>query len=89
MPTAVGPFSLQHALELLGHHVERLVPRDRRELAVLVVLAVLHAQQRRRQAVRAVHDLREEVALDAVHAAVDLGLVSPWVATTRPSFTAT
>ena len=68
------PLLLQHALELLGHDVEGRVPGDGLELAVLGVLAVLHAQQRRRQPVLAVHDLREEVALDAVEAPVDLGL---------------
>ncbi len=62
---------LQRGLPLLFHDVEGLVPRHRRELAVLVVLAVLHAQQRLGQAVLAVHDLGQEVALDAVQAAVD------------------
>jgi hypothetical protein len=38
MPTAVGPFSLQHALPLRRHLVERAVPRDRVELAVLSYL---------------------------------------------------
>ena len=65
---------LERGLELLGHDVERLVPGDRRELAVLGVVAVAHPQQRRGQPVGAVHDLGEEVALDAVEAAVDLGL---------------
>ena len=65
---------LEDALELLRHHVEGRVPGHALELAVLRVLAVLHAQQRRRQAVLAVHDLGEEVALDAVQALVDLGL---------------
>ena len=64
----------QHALGLRRHHVERLLPGDRRELAVLGVFAAAHAQQRRGQAVGAVHDLGQEVALDAVEAAVDLGL---------------
>ena len=68
------PLLAQHTLGLRGHHVERLLPGDRRELAVLGVLAAPHAQQRRGQAVGAVHDLGQEVALDAVEAAVDLGL---------------
>ena len=74
MPTALGPFFAQRLLPLLGHDVERLVPRHRRELAVLVVFAVLHAQERRRQPVLAVHDLRKEVAFHAVHAAVHFRL---------------
>ena len=74
MPTPLGPRFLQRVLELLGHDVERLVPRDRRELAVLVELAVRLAQQRLREPVVAVHDLGEEIALHAVEAAVDLGL---------------
>ncbi|MOA16463.1 hypothetical protein D3C78_1366780 [compost metagenome] len=40
---------------------------------MFVVLTVFHAQQRLGQAVVAVHDLRQEVALDAIQAAVDLG----------------
>ncbi len=60
---------------LLGadsHDVERLVPAHRRELAVLVKDAILLAQQRHGEAVAAVHDLGEEIALDAVEAAVHL-----------------
>ena len=68
------PLVAQGRLELLRHDVERLVPGHGRELAVLVEAAVGHAQQRRGQAVLAVHDLGQEVALDAVQAAVDLGL---------------
>ena len=74
MPTADGPPFLQRGLELLGHDVEGFVPADRRELAVLVVFAVVLAQQRLRQAVLAIHDLGEEIALHAVEAAIDLGL---------------
>ena len=65
---------LQRVLELLRHDVEGFVPRDRRELAVLVVFAVGLAQHRLRQAVMAVHDLGEEIALHAVEAAIDLRL---------------
>ncbi|MNS92246.1 hypothetical protein D3C72_1263750 [compost metagenome] len=68
------PLGLQGGLELLRHDVERLVPADRLELALLVVLAILHAQQWLGEAVAAVHDLRQEVALHAVDAAIDLGL---------------
>ncbi len=69
-----GPRFFSARLELLGHDVEGFVPRHRRELAVLVVLAVLLAQHRLGQAVVAVHDLGEEIALDAVEPAIDLGL---------------
>ena len=65
---------LERGLEFLGHDVEGLLPADRLELALLVELAVLHAQQRAGQAVAAVHDLRQEVALHAVDPAIDLGL---------------
>ena len=65
---------LQRVLELHRHDVEGFVPRYRRELAVLVVLAVGLAQHRPRQAVVAVHDLGQEIALHAVEAAIDLGL---------------
>jgi hypothetical protein len=68
------PLVLQHTLELLGHDVERGVPGDARELAVLRVLAVLHPQQGRGQAIVPVHDLGQEVALDAVEALVHFGL---------------
>ena len=68
------PALLQRGLELLRHDVEGLVPRHRRELAVLVVLAVRLAQHRLGQTVVAVHDLGEEIALHAVEAAIDLGL---------------
>jgi hypothetical protein len=64
----------ERLLPLLGHDVERFLPRHRRELAVLVVLAVLLPQERGLQAIRAVHDLGEEVPLHAVQAAVHLGL---------------
>src|SRR5690606_17368469 len=65
---------LERGLVLLLHDVKGLFPGYRLELALLVVLAVLHPQQRLGQAIAAVHDLRQEVALDAVDAAVDLGL---------------
>ena len=57
---------LERGLALGFHDVEGLRPADGRELAVLVELAVLHAQQRCRQAVGGVLDLGQEVALDAV-----------------------
>ena len=65
---------LQHLLALFGHHVEGLVPGDRLELAFLVEDAVALAQKRRGQPIGAVHDLGQEIALDAVEAAIDLGL---------------
>ena len=74
MPTAVGPFSFSAAFHFSAITSKASSQRHRRELAVLVVLAVLHAQQRRGQPVLAVHDLGQEVALDAVEAAIDLGL---------------
>jgi hypothetical protein len=58
-------------LELLRHHVEGRVPAHGRETALLVVLAVLHPQQRPREAILPVHDGGVEVALDAVETAVD------------------
>ncbi|MNO84457.1 hypothetical protein D3C76_757970 [compost metagenome] len=67
-------FAFECFLVFLRHDVEGLVPRDRLELALLVVLAVAHAQQRLGQAIDAVHDLRQEVALDAVEATIDFGL---------------
>ena len=65
---------LQHALELRGHDIERLVPAHGLEIAVLGELPILFAQQRRRQPVVAVHDLGEEIALHTVEPAIDLGI---------------
>ena len=76
-PHRVRAFLLQHALELTRHLVEGAIPRDRLELAVLGELPVPHAEQRLGQPVGAVHDLRQEIALDAVEAAVDLRLHVP------------
>ena len=64
---------LQHRLGAGRHHVEGFVPRHRRQFAVLREHAALLAQQRRGQAVAAIHDLGEEIALDAVQSAIDLG----------------
>ena len=63
-------FLLQCLLRPGGHDVEGLVPTDGRELAVLVEDTVLLSQQRRGETVAAVHDLRQEVSLDAIEAAV-------------------
>ena len=71
---AAGPALLQRGLEFLRHDVEGFLPRHRRELAVLVIFAVRFAQHRLGEAVMAIHDLGEEIALHAVEAAVDLGL---------------
>src|SRR5690606_15258777 len=49
-------------------------PRDRLELSLLVEHATALAQKRRGQAICAIHDLGEEIALDAVEAAIDLCL---------------
>ncbi|MNG90771.1 hypothetical protein D3C79_496720 [compost metagenome] len=65
------PLLLEGGLELLGHDVERLIPADGGEVTVLVELAVGHAQQRLGQTILAIHDFRQEVALDAVEATVD------------------
>ncbi|EKE18231.1 MAG: hypothetical protein ACD_10C00076G0001 [uncultured bacterium] len=67
----IRPFRLQGRLGLLFHNIESLLPGDRRKVAILVVLAVRHAQHWRRQAILAVHDFREEIALDTVQAAVN------------------
>ena len=64
-------FLFQGRLPLLGHHVEGLVPAHRLEVALLVVDPVGLAQERRGQPVGAIHDLRQEIALDAVEPAVD------------------
>ena len=66
--------ALQRGLEFLCHDREGFVPGDGREVAVLVVLAVLLAQQRLCQAILPVHDLGQEIALDAVEAAIDRGI---------------
>lgn len=71
---AGGAGLLERGLPLAGHDVEGLVPADGGELAVLVIDPVLLAQQRGGEAVLPVHDLGQEVALDAVEAAVDRGL---------------
>ena len=67
----IWPLGLQRGLDLLFHDIEGLLPRDRRELTILIELTILHAQQRRLQAIRTVHDLGQEVALDAVQAAIN------------------
>ena len=64
---------LQCGLEFLRHDVERLIPRDRRELAVLVEFAVRLAQHRPGETVVAVHDLGKEVAFHAIQPAIDFG----------------
>jgi len=66
--------SLECGLVLFLHDVEGLIPGNRLELALLVELAVFHAQQGLGEAIGAVHDLRQEVTLDAVDAAVDVRL---------------
>ena len=66
-----GPPFFSAAFHFSAMMSKACVPGDRRELAVLVELAVLHAQQRLGQPVLAVHDLGQEIALDAVEAAVD------------------
>jgi len=58
-------------LELRRHLVERPLPGDLDEVALLVERAVLHAQQRLGQPVLAIEDLRVVVALGTQQAAVD------------------
>ena len=70
-PDRTGPVVLEGRLPLFFHDVEGLFPRDRGELAVLVVLAVLHAQHGLGETIRPVHDLGQEVALDAVQSPID------------------
>src|SRR6185437_2539168 len=72
-PDGGRPFGLEYGLGPLSHRVERFVPADRRQLAVLVEDAVLLAEKGRRQPVGAVHDLGEKISLDAVQSAIDLG----------------
>lgn len=69
---ALRPVVANGLLELLRHQIQRLVPGDRLEIAALVVDPVALAQHRPGQPVLAVEDLGEEVALDAVEAAIDL-----------------
>ena len=71
MPTASGPLALSALLELLGHDIEGLVPGDGLKLAFLIVDAAALAQEWRGQPVGAIHDLRQEIALDAVQTAID------------------
>ena len=68
---AIRALGLQGLLDLEFHDVESLSPGDRHEFTVLVVLAVLHAQQRRLETVAAIHDLGQEIALDTVQTAID------------------
>ena len=64
-------FVLKGRLELLFHHIEGPLPAHRGELALFVVAPVAQAQQRPGQAVFAVHDLGQEIALDAGQTLVD------------------
>src|SRR5437763_4364870 len=64
----------QRTLELSLHDVEGFRPAHRSKFAVLVVVAVSLPQQRCRQPILAVHDLRQKITLDAVQSAIDLVL---------------
>ena len=68
---AARTIRFQGGFPLLGHDVKGLVPGDRGKFAILVVLAVFHAQHWLGQAIFAVHDFRQEIAFDAVEAAID------------------
>src|SRR5690606_1173696 len=70
---AVGAGFADRRFDFFRHDIEGLVPAYRGELALLVVLAIFHTQHRRAQAIAAIHDLRQEVAFDAVQAAIDIG----------------
>ncbi|MCY1341897.1 hypothetical protein D9M69_278650 [compost metagenome] len=70
----LGAMLPDRRLVLLGHDVEGLLPGHRQELALLVVGAILHTQERLGQAVAAVHHLRQEIALHAVEAPIHFGL---------------
>ena len=67
---AVRALFLHRPAHLLFHDVKRLFPGNGNELALLVELAVGHAQQRLGQTVLAVVDLAVEITLDAVQALV-------------------
>jgi hypothetical protein len=54
----------------LGHDIKGFVPTDRLKVAVLVINAIGLAQKWRGRSVVAVHDLGQEIALDAVQATV-------------------
>ena len=70
----IRPVGFHRRFPFFGHDVESLIPSDRRKFTVLVELAVLHAQHGLGQAVFAVHDLGQEIALDAVEAAIHFGI---------------
>ena len=74
MPTAVGPFSFSTRFHCRAISSKAWSQETGWNSPSLANRAVAHAQQRRGEPVGAVHDLGEEVALDAVEAAVDLGL---------------
>src|SRR4051812_17711444 len=72
MPTAVGPFSFStrfHCRAISSKAWSHETGWNSPSLA-----SVFHAHQRRGEPIGAVHDLREEVALDAVEPAIDLRL---------------
>src|SRR5262245_6647855 len=68
------PALCKRSLELLSHHIEGFVPRHLGEFTILVVFTVLLAQKRMREAIVAVHYLREKISFDAIETAIDLGL---------------
>ena len=65
------PFLFERGFPFIRHGVHGLVPGDLCKFTLLVILAILLAQQRFGEAVLAIHDLGQEVALDAVEALVD------------------
>ena len=74
MPTPDGPLALSAALNFSAMTSNAWSQETGVNSPSLAKPAVAHPQQRRGQPVGAVHDLGEEVALDAVEAAIDLGV---------------
>ena len=74
MPTASGPFSFSTRLNCRAISSKARSQDTGWNSPSLANCAALHAHERLGQPVGAVHDLREEVALHAVEAAVDLRL---------------
>ena len=74
MPTASGPFSFSTRFQCAAMVSKAWSQETGWNSPSLSKRAVPHAHQRLGQPVRAVHDLGEEIALDAVEAAIDLRL---------------
>ena len=66
-----GSFLFDCGFELLGHDIEGCIPGDRGEFAFFIIFAIGHPQHRTGQSIFPIHDLGQEVALDAVQPLVD------------------